>query len=228
MTPDAMSRKSIVVFAIGSRGDVQPSILLGLRLQARGHMVHMATEHRLRPLVEEFGLPWRCIEGDRVGVLFEDAAQEALRTGSLFSLVRLTRRWESRFDARAILESYGEAAAGADVIVGSALTLTGSLCIAQARGLPYAVLIPGPTWPTSEFPVWALQPPCRCLYRWSYEFLYRTLWRQERKATNEWRVKSLGQTPWPRGGRGSFDVISESQVPVLVAASELLCGPQRR
>lgn len=89
------------------------------------------------------------------------------------------------------------------------------------------VLSPGPTWPTAEFPIWALKVPCRCLYRWTYTSVFGALWRQERNLINDWRSECLGQAPWPRGGRGSFDVLVDSEAPVLVAASQLLCGARR-
>lgn len=232
-----MCRKNIVIFAIGTRGDVQPSILLGVSLMQRGHTVHIATEVRLRALVEEFGLPWRCIEGDKMGMLFNDEVQAALGKGSLFPIIRQALAWADKFDERAILASYESAATGADILVGSALSLTGSLSIAQARGLAYAALMPFPMWPTNEFPPWMLasiMQPCALaaracpLYRWSYFVLMNMLWRVEHKVTNAWRVESLGQKPWPCSGLGAFDLITSSQAPVLVAASEVLCGLQQQ
>ncbi|KAJ1641347.1 hypothetical protein T492DRAFT_831241 [Pavlovales sp. CCMP2436] len=105
--------KSIVVFAVGSRGDVQPSCVLALALQASGHEVHVATEERLKPLVDEFKLRWRRLEGDKVGVLHEPEAQDALRQGSFFKLMQLTKRWEARFDKQRILASFVEASEAA-------------------------------------------------------------------------------------------------------------------
>ena len=43
----------VVIVSIGTRGDVQPSLILGLALLSRGHEVVMATKEQLRPLVEE-------------------------------------------------------------------------------------------------------------------------------------------------------------------------------
>jgi UDP:flavonoid glycosyltransferase YjiC (YdhE family) len=70
----------IVVAASGSRGDVQPYCAIALALRARGHHVVVATEQRMKGLVEEFGLEFRVIEGDPTGLLWEPKAQEALKT----------------------------------------------------------------------------------------------------------------------------------------------------
>ena len=74
----AATKKRIALAAVGSRGDVQPYIVLGLALAARGHDVTVACEGRLAPLVQEFGLRAALLAGDSTGVLFEPAAQEAL------------------------------------------------------------------------------------------------------------------------------------------------------
>ena len=46
----------VVIAAVGSRGDVQPYIAVGLALQRRGHRVTLAVEDRMAPLVQQFGL----------------------------------------------------------------------------------------------------------------------------------------------------------------------------
>lgn len=219
--PPVSAAKDIVLFAVGSRGDVQPSCVLAAALRARGHTVHMATQERLRPLVEEFGLAWRKLEGDHAGVLHEPAAQAALRDGSFFRLMRLTKEWEARFDKKAYLASFLAASAGADIIVASALTITETLCVAQARGAALVALLPGPTWPTSEYPLWALPVPCSCLYRWSYTAAFSSLWAQERGVIEPWR-RELGLQPLPHGVIAEYE---RAAFPVLIAASELLCGP---
>jgi sterol 3beta-glucosyltransferase len=59
----------------GSRGDCQPYIALGLELLSRGHEVAIATEERMRPLVQEFGLQFMMIAGDPTGLLLKPESQ---------------------------------------------------------------------------------------------------------------------------------------------------------
>jgi sterol 3beta-glucosyltransferase len=184
----------------------------------------MATEDRLKSLVDEFDLPWRRLEGDHAGLLLEPAAQQALRDGSLVRLMRLTKEWEARFNKRAMLESFERAADGCDIVIASALCLAEGLTVAQARGAAFISLIPGPTWPTAAFPLWALPVPCSCLYRWSYTVAFAALLRQEKVAIEPWRA-SLGLAPLSDGLIGE---LSRLRAPTLVAASQLTCGPERR
>lgn len=56
---------NIVVFIVGSRGDVQPFVALGLVLKNKyGHRVRLATHLTFRQLVEENGLEFFNIGGD--------------------------------------------------------------------------------------------------------------------------------------------------------------------
>lgn len=56
-------RLSIVALVVGSRGDVQPFILIGRRLAER-HRVRIATHREFRPLVERAGLEFYPLAGD--------------------------------------------------------------------------------------------------------------------------------------------------------------------
>ena len=49
-------KQKITLCAVGSRGDLQPYISLGLALKQKGYQVKIATENRLKPLVQEFGI----------------------------------------------------------------------------------------------------------------------------------------------------------------------------
>lgn len=52
---------------VGSRGDVQPYLVLALELRSRGHTVSVATEERLKPLVDEVPRNRRILACTRVG-----------------------------------------------------------------------------------------------------------------------------------------------------------------
>lgn len=57
---------------------MQPYLLLGLELQARGHAVTIATEERMQGLVQQLGgdrLSFHCISGDPTSMLWEKKYQ---------------------------------------------------------------------------------------------------------------------------------------------------------
>jgi hypothetical protein len=53
--------------------------------------------------------------------------------------------------------------------------------MAEKLGCAWVVMILGPTLATSEYPIWALESLCccSCLYRYSYEMVFKSLWDQE-------------------------------------------------
>ena len=57
-------RINIVIQVVGSRGDIQPFISLGLRLKLFGHRVRIATHRVFQKFVEEFGLEFFNIGGN--------------------------------------------------------------------------------------------------------------------------------------------------------------------
>ena len=243
-----LSTMKIVIVSIGTRGDVQPSVLLGLTLRKRGHDVIVATEERLRPLVEEIMGPsgvintadgagvevtpssssssssyWRLIEGGETGIMNQPNVQEYLANGNLIKIVKATNEWKKKFDEQLILKSYKLALAGADVVIASGLCLTKAMCVAESISAGFVTLVPGPTLPTSEFSLWVMPIPCKCLYKWSYRFIFNTLWMQEKKSINIFRQKELKLPPMKAGPMSNFDKFG---FPVLVAASTVTCGPQ--
>ncbi len=52
----------ITILTVGSRGDVQPFIALGLGLQQAGHTVQLATHSPFQAMVHSYGLEFAPIE----------------------------------------------------------------------------------------------------------------------------------------------------------------------
>lgn len=59
-----MPPRHFVCLTIGSRGDVQPYIALGLGLKEEGHRVTIVTHAEYKPWIEGFGLQHRPAGGD--------------------------------------------------------------------------------------------------------------------------------------------------------------------
>ncbi|PKX91190.1 putative UDP-glucose,sterol transferase [Aspergillus novofumigatus IBT 16806] len=57
-------RLNIVIQVVGSRGDVQPFVALGMALKERGHRVRLATHLAFRDFVQDHGLEFFNIGGD--------------------------------------------------------------------------------------------------------------------------------------------------------------------
>lgn len=222
------NKYSIVIVASGSRGDIQPYIALGLHLKARGHNIAIATEKRMQSLVEEFQLPYRCIDGDPCGILYEVNAQAALKNGSIFQLIKLTNDWNAQFNKIDIFNSYVNALQGFDMIISSGLTMTASFCIAEYYKVKWVPMILGPTLSTSEFPLWVMEKMilCNCLNKWSYSIAFSLLWSGEKADINSWRVNHLRLDPITYN-LGIADVIDILKPPIIISYSPYLCPHQR-
>ena len=224
----------ITIVSIGSRGDVQPYCALGQALADEGHDVTIATEDRLKSLVEgDFRLQFRKIVGDSTGGLHDPNFAKGIAEGSLWTLIKMTKEWKAKFDMNAILDSYVSALDGAEIIVSGALCFTQSYCVAEKLSKEKGALVPwipfilGPTIPTSEFPVWPLASIacCSCMNRWTYNFLFKSLWKDEKKDIDPWR-KRMGLAPLTI--TSMMDILDKySSIHTLVGCSSMICGPKQ-
>jgi hypothetical protein len=80
-------RLKITLCAIGSRGDVQPFISLGLVLIQKGFQVKIATEDRLKPLVEEFGIGECTSEAHFLSIIFRSSYRDKNQSLSFLRFV---------------------------------------------------------------------------------------------------------------------------------------------
>ena len=217
----------ITLVSVGSRGDVVPYINFGLALQAAGHKVRICCETRYRALVEdenqlEFGL----IYGDSVGLIHTKEGASALETSNLFKLISLTKAWDAKFSKDELLASYVSALAGSDVIITGGLSLTMAMCVAEYMRVPCIPMILGPTVPTADFPIWPLASIacCACMNSWTYRFLFRTLWSQEKGFIQPWRHAVLGLPPWELKD-GTYDLLKNRDI--IIACSAIMCPAGR-
>jgi UDP:flavonoid glycosyltransferase YjiC (YdhE family) len=85
---DPKNPKSIrAAFAVeGSRGDIQPYVALGLRMQERGNVVKMFTNIDHKPLCDSFDIPMDGVFYNFQEVMGRDDIKEALAAGSAFKV----------------------------------------------------------------------------------------------------------------------------------------------
>ena len=95
-----------------------------------------------------------------------------------------------------IYNSYLTACEGSSLIISRPLTMTGTFCVAEYVGVKWLPVILGPTMPTSEFPIWPLKSLIfsSCMNKWSYNVVFKMLWKSEAKFINPWRQNKLGKS----------------------------------
>lgn len=129
---------NITLLAIGTRGDTQPYIAIGLALQAAGHAVRLCAADNFRSLVEGYGLTFAPL-----GVDIENFLQTRMPAGveggaNLFETIQTLVR-ESLAYADVMWERIQAACAGADLIAVNFLGI-GASCLAEKQGIPFILM----------------------------------------------------------------------------------------
>eukprot|EP01119_Soliformovum_irregulare_P001012 TRINITY_DN1075_c0_g1_i1.p1 TRINITY_DN1075_c0_g1~~TRINITY_DN1075_c0_g1_i1.p1 ORF type:complete len:453 (-),score=158.06 TRINITY_DN1075_c0_g1_i1:43-1362(-) len=214
--------KKIVIITSGSRGDCQPFIALGLGLKDLGYKVVLATEERLRQLVEGFGLAFFKIAGDPTNVLFTEEGQKWLAEGKIRVMMnKMNEEMKPYFEQT--LMDYEMACEDADLIISAPLCYSQTYSIAEKMKVPWIPVLLGPSIPTREFALpfltsWNL---FGFLNKFTYSLLFKMMWLNEKSRINNWREKTL-QIPAISESRGIIDIIEKRHIDVICGFDEQL------
>jgi sterol 3beta-glucosyltransferase len=142
----------ITLLTIGTRGDVQPYVALGLGLQADGHEVRLATHAPFEALIRSRGLDFSPVEGDPRHFVATPAGQAFLRAGrhpwaNLQRLARLAAPGLQR-----VLDDCWQACQGTEAILASVLAGYAGDAIAERLGRASTAAYLQPVTPTRAFP----------------------------------------------------------------------------
>ncbi len=181
---------------VGSRGDVQPALAVGLELQRRGHEVVTGVAPNLVPLAERLGLAPVPLGIDSAALLGSDLVRRDMRSAHPVRRVRALRAvasagWdELRTGLLALLDDVG----GADTVVTGLLGQEVAAAVAESRGLGMAALHYCPVRANRVVsPVSGLRGPGPTRAAWALG--ERVRWDLTRRAENDQRGElGLGRT----------------------------------
>ncbi|TFK27999.1 sterol 3-beta-glucosyltransferase [Coprinopsis marcescibilis] len=180
-------RLHFVCLTIGSRGDVQPYIALGVRLLKEGHRVTIVTHQEYRDWILNYGIEHRQAGGDP-GLLMQLSVNNKIMSPEFFreSLTKF-RPW---FD-ELLLEAW-EGCKEADVLVESPSAMAG-IHIAETLKIPYFRAFSMPWTKTTAFPHPFVSPPVDspAFNRASYVLFGNVMWAATSKQINRWRQNVL-------------------------------------
>ena len=170
----------ITIFAAGSRGDIQPCIVLGRGLQQAGFDILLAAPENFAGFVQEHGLSFHPLHGDVQEIMAGETGRQFMEGGSTNPL-RSIRAMRSMLEpvAMQMAEDALEACAGADALISLAVFATLAKSIAEIRRIPLIHLEPTPVFPSRAFtaPGFPLQRDLGGLYnRFSGHAMLRILW----------------------------------------------------
>ena len=208
----------ITIFAAGSRGDIQPCLILGKDLQQAGFSVRMAAPENFSGFITENGLDFHPLSGDVQQIMSGDTGREFMESGSANPLqsIRAMRTMLGPVAlqmARDALEACRDAQALISLAVFAPFTKT----ISESLGIPLILVEPTPTLPTVSFPAagWPLQANLGGLInRLSGHVMLQVIWQWYRPFVNEFR-RGLGLPPF--SGNSFYHTLSTT--PLLGAYS---------
>ena len=124
----------LCILTVGSRGDIQPHIALGLGLKAAGHQVCMVTHSSYEAMVRRRGLDFQPVAG-RPQEIVSQAGQLLLETGRNFLRFMLAFKDVMEPLALQLLSDLQAGCREADAILYSAFTFPGHY-LAREMGVP--------------------------------------------------------------------------------------------
>lgn len=190
----------VVIFTIGTHGDIRPCVALGCRLQQAGYPVRIVTSRNFAGFVEEAGLVFRPLTADFQALL---QADRSLADRGL-DLRAMARTFRDRFaDWAGHWADEGMAASeGAGLLVGVGNSTLLAQALAEVRGIPFVRAQLQPLTPSRVLPPMVLAGSRRrlpgALNLGAYQLLRLLVWQVMRPAINE-RVRpqlGLRRYPW--------------------------------
>ncbi len=182
----------IAIVAMGSRGDVQPYVALGVGLKAAGHSVKLVTHENFEPLVTSHGLTFCPMPGNVQEVVESPEIRALLEKGDFLAINAHTSKLMKTVSiewAKAGLV----ACEGADLLIGGVGDLTRTL--AEKFQIPMLEAYLFPYTPTKAFPA-VLFPvglsKLGGIVNWlSHQLMRQIMWQSSRSHNQRMRSKVL-------------------------------------
>ena len=209
----------ITIHTLGSRGDIQPFIPLGLGLQRAGFEVRVATFNAFRDFVLAQGLDFAPIHGDPRGTMTSQAGQAWLRSGRNI-VANTAQMWRALTgeDQTPAFNDALEACRGTDAILYSFMGAT-AYHVAEKLELPSIFTLVQPFSRSRLIPsMIAPELPLGGSYNLLTHYMSeRLIWLIAQRMINHWRRESLNLPglSWS----GLFNHLYEQQHPYLYGFS---------
>ena len=138
----------VLLSSIGSRGDVQPIVALGLELQALGHRARLCVAPNFKEWIESYGLECTPIGPDLKKMTGGTVPGKPVLPFSKEQLQGLADQM-----VRGQFQVIGEAARDCDLIVAAGALQIATRSIAEAQNIPYVFAAYCPAvLPSSKYP----------------------------------------------------------------------------
>ena len=150
----------ITIFAAGSRGDIQPCVLLGKGLQQAGYHIRLAVPENFAGFIHEHGLEFFPLRGDVQQLMASDTGKEFMETGGINPLksIKAIRTMIGPVVMDMAEDAYA-ACQDADAMICLGVFSAFGQAIAEALNIPMINVEPTPLLWTKAFPApsWPIQ-----------------------------------------------------------------------
>ncbi len=196
----------ITLATVGSRGDVQPYIALGVGLKAAGHSVCVATHKNFEAAIRERGLDFSPVEGNPRETVESELGQKWLAAGR--NTVAFTRQMVELMGPMMVQGTADCLAAcrHADLVLYSVLGWLGAHSVIEKLGIPGYAAFLQPATPTKAFPSFAfpIHADLGALFnRVTYSVGEQLYWLLFRKSMNQARREVLDLPKLPVRSRAA-------------------------
>lgn len=210
----------IVIFALGSRGDVQPYVALGKGLRAAGHTVRLLASSDFHEMITANGLEFTPLGGSSEAVARD--MQQLIEQGQTLKVFSAQARVAEE-QAREAAAQGLVAAQGADLIVAGLGGLFVAWSLAEKLGVPFLQAHVVPITPTGAFSsVLAPSLPATWANGLSHRVAEQMLWQMFRGADARARSEVLGLPRAPFWG--PFGALRDAR-PILYGYSPHVLPP---
>ncbi|CCH45812.1 sterol 3beta-glucosyltransferase [Wickerhamomyces ciferrii] len=208
--------RKFTLLTIGSRGDVQPYIALGLGLKKEGHIVRIVTHKEFEDWILKHGLEFKEIAGNPTELMSLMVSHGSMNVGLIKEASSKFRGWITE-----LLNSSWEACQDTDILIESPSAM-GGIHIAEALNIPYLRAFTMPWTRTRAYPHAFIVPEQK--KGGSYNYLTHVLfenvfWKGISGQVNKWRKEVLNLP------KTNLDVLQQNKVPFLYNISPTVFPP---
>jgi len=191
--------KPIVIFTIGTQGDVRPCVALGQGLRRAGYPVRIATSENFAELVRHAGLEFYPLTADFHAMLESDRsiADKGL---NLREMVRIFRERYATWAANWVQEGLA-ASEGAGLLIGVSNSIMLAKALSEALGIPFAIARLQPLTLSKILPpimlIHSRKKVPGALSLGAHYLMFKLLWSVMRPAINDIVRPQLGLPLYP-------------------------------
>ena len=137
----------INLLTVGTRGDVQPALALGVGLKRAGFEVQLVTFEEFRSLVRAYGLNFAPLNANLQELLNPRTWKKGFSGTTFFELMRLFQKMYAM-----MFMDFWQASQGCNLLISNTATALAVEAVAEKLQIPHIETSVFPGWPTHAFP----------------------------------------------------------------------------